>query len=163
MPGSDWTRIWLVRLAALALLAAAALILLRLAPHEVPVRNDPGFIDVIFGSRAVVAAVRIVLVFAACYAALSVIVLVWNGRWITSFAGVQTSKIERSVSDLSEDRDRLASELAETRGVLEDVERELDSVLDQLEQQSRELDQAAALIDSLNVDLNRRSRWRRSK
>lgn len=127
---------WVLRLVAAALAVGAIVMGLKIVPHQVPLGENPDFIDVIFASRAVVASVRIVIVMAAAYAIISVIVLIWNGRWITSVFGVQTSKVERSVADLSSDRDRLANELRDAQSVIALLERRLTDSAQDLQRKS---------------------------
>jgi hypothetical protein len=116
-----------------------------LAPDRMPVKRDPGFIDIIFASRTVVGMVRALLLFASIYVALSLIALIWNSRWITSFAGVQTGKVEPAVSGLAQERDRLARELEESANTMRALEEDLQEALD--------------LIDHLSVDLDKPRSW----
>jgi hypothetical protein len=154
------------RLIVVAGIAALALMLFKLAPEQIPLKRDPGFIDIIFASRTVVAAVRALILFASIYAALSLIALIWSNRWITSFAGVQTSKVERSVSGLDQERDRLARELEESKGTIHTLEDDLAQALETINQLSMDLDTALADVDDLRNagsggPLGRLKRWRR--
>lgn len=158
----EFIRRWGPRTVALFFLLTAAYIAIQLGSTPVPIKPGAGVVDRVFASRAVIAGLRVVIVLAAGYIALSIVVLASNGRWITSFAGVQTAKVERSVTSLSEDRDRLASELEDARNVIEGLEEELGDVLTAFEHTSRTLDDANELADSLQAQAGRRTPiWRR--
>ena len=129
-----------VRIAVIALLGTVALMVLKLAPHQATVKENPGFIDVVFGSRAVVAAVRTLIIFGSAYMALSVLALIWNQHWVTGLAGAHTGKIERSVSGLDEERERLATRLAESKETIQGLEDRLGAVLTELEETAKTLD-----------------------
>jgi hypothetical protein len=68
---------WIV----LTLVISLAIVDAALAPTPAP--QHPDFIDALFASRAVVAAIRIAIVFAAGFLVLSVIALVAQRRWLT--------------------------------------------------------------------------------
>jgi hypothetical protein len=51
-----------------------------LAPSPVP--KEPGFIDTILGSRAVVASIRLAVISAATFVVLSVVALIARGQWL---------------------------------------------------------------------------------
>jgi len=129
-----------VRIAVVALLCIVALMALQLAPQETVLKKNPGFVDVVFASRAVVAAVRTLIIFGSAYVALSVLALIWNQHWITGLAGAHTGKIERSVSGLDEERERLATRLAESKETIQGLEDQLGAVLSELEGTSKTLD-----------------------
>ena len=134
-PNAHWSRIRLlaVRSVVVVLLAALVMMVLKLHPQTVPLKRDPGFIDVIFASRAVIAAVRTLIIFGSAYVALSVLALIWNQHWLTGFAGAQTGRIERSVSGLDEERDRLAAQLAASEETIRTLEDRLAATLRELE------------------------------
>jgi hypothetical protein len=56
-----------------------------------PVSTQPDFIDTVLASRAAVAAIRIAIVFAALFVALSVIALTAQRRWLTRVGPVEVS------------------------------------------------------------------------
>jgi hypothetical protein len=63
-----------------------------LAPAPTP--SQPDFIDTVFASRAVVAAIRIAIVFAALFLVLSVAALIVRRQWLTRVGPVEVEKVE---------------------------------------------------------------------
>ena len=57
-----------------------------------PAPTHPDFIDTVLASRAVVAAIRIALIFAALFVALSVMALIVQRRWLTRVGPVEVSE-----------------------------------------------------------------------
>jgi hypothetical protein len=74
-----------------------------LAPRPVP--KSPGFVDTVLASRAVVAAIRVAIIFASCFIVASVIALIGKGEWLTRVGPVQVS----DVSKINAENQRLKS------------------------------------------------------
>lgn len=72
-----------------------------LAPTPPPER--PGFIDAVIASRAVIAAIRISLVFAALFVVLSVTALIAQRRWLTRVGPVEVSGLDAENQRLKEE------------------------------------------------------------
>jgi len=73
-----------------------------LAPAPTP--DHPAFVDTVLGSRAVVAAIRLAVVFAGVYVVVSVVALIARGQWLTKVGPVEVSE---RVSDLKAENQRL--------------------------------------------------------
>lgn len=82
---------WEAKLALLFILVAGAYATgdAVLAPGPAP--SEPGFIDTLLGSRAVVAAIRIAIIFGTVFTAASVVALMKRGRWLTRIGPVHVS------------------------------------------------------------------------
>jgi hypothetical protein len=74
----------------LLLILALAMADAVLAP--IPRSAHPDFIDAVLASRAVVSAIRIAIIFAAIFVALSVIALAAQRRWLTRLGPVEVSE-----------------------------------------------------------------------
>jgi hypothetical protein len=107
---------WIV----LTLVISLAIVDATLAPTPAPQRPD--FVDALFASRAVVAAIRIAIVFAAGFLVLSVIALVAQRRWLTRVGPVEVSG---RVSDLRVENQRLEEEVGLAHQAVEDLERKV--------------------------------------
>ena len=100
-----------------------------LAPTPVPAQPD--FIDTVLASRAVVAAIRVAIVFVAGFLVLSVVALVARRQWVTRVGPVEASD---RVSDLNRENCRLNVSLKYARQDIERLEQELamtDQFLDE--------------------------------
>jgi uncharacterized protein YukE len=126
---------------------------LKLYPNELPVKANPGFIDNVFASRVVVAATRAVIVFAAIYVVLSMAILGWRGHWITTFVGVQTGKIEQSVSELDAEVERLSDALKDAKDTMRTLENDLGDTTEELERVARERDELRAALGEGDNDV----------
>lgn len=62
-----------------------------LAPAPAP--SQPDFIDTILASRAVVVAIRVAVVFAAIFIALSVVALIARRQWLTRVGPVEVEEM----------------------------------------------------------------------
>lgn len=87
-----------------------------------PVSKSPDFIDTILASRAVVAAIRITLIFAAIFVVLSVAALTTQGRWLVRVGPLEVSN---RVSHLSTENRRLEKEIEEANRAIEELEKPL--------------------------------------
>jgi hypothetical protein len=67
----------------LVLFAAAVYAIGDAAFAPTPVPKQPGFIDTVLGSRAVVAAIRLAIIFAGIFVVVSVVALIARGQWLT--------------------------------------------------------------------------------
>jgi uncharacterized protein YlxW (UPF0749 family) len=83
-----------------------------------PASKEPGFIDTVFASRAVIASIRIAIVSASAFIVLSVVALISKRQWLTRVGPVEVSE---KVSDLAVDRRRLKKELQETRETIAEL------------------------------------------
>lgn len=81
-----------------------------------PTSEDPGFIDTVLGSRAVVAAIRLAVIFAAAFVVMSVVALAAKGQWLTRVGPVQVSE---PVSKLNVDGGRLETAVGDARETIE--------------------------------------------
>lgn len=91
---------------ALCLITALGIADAVLAPA--PVSSQPDFVDTILASRAVVAATRIAIVFAAIFVVLSVVALIARRQWLTRVGPVEVSG---EVAVLAAEKSRLEKEL----------------------------------------------------
>ncbi|HEX6153508.1 MAG TPA: hypothetical protein VFZ19_08310 [Solirubrobacterales bacterium] len=102
---------------ALILVISLAIADAVLAPAPAP--EQPDFIDAVFASRAVVAAIRIAIVFAALFVALSVTALIAQRRWLTRLGPVEVSE---EVSNFRAEIQRLEEDLGVAHEVIEALE-----------------------------------------
>ena len=87
-----------------------------------PAPAEPGFIDTVLGSRAVVAAVRIAVIFAAAFIAASVVALIARGQWLTRVGPIQVSD---RLHTLEAENQRLESSLSTMKKTFAEVQKEL--------------------------------------
>lgn len=122
-----------MKLAAILLLAAAAIYAIGdavLAPTPTP--EHPGFVDAVLASRAVLAAIRLAVIFAGAFVVVSVVALIRQERWLTRVGPVQVSE---RVSNLKTENQRLQEELDkadETIGGMRQATREVKAMLNQI-------------------------------
>lgn len=134
---------------AMMLVARAAIVIgaivvvvmaLHLYPNELAVKKEPGVLDNVFASRIVVAAIRAVILFAAIYVVLSMVILGWRGHWITTFLGVQTGKVEQSVTGLNAEVERLTDALKDAKDTIRTLENDLRDTTEELERVVSDVD-----------------------
>ena len=101
----------------LILVLAVAISDAVLAPAPGP--EQPGFIDTVLASRAVVAAIRISIVFAALFVALSVVALIVQRRWLARVGPVEVSE---ELPVLIAENNSLKRKLAAERQIIENLE-----------------------------------------
>jgi hypothetical protein len=80
---------------AILLLAAAGIYAIGdavLAPTPAP--EHPGFVDAVLASRAVIAAIRLAIIFAAAFVVGSVVALAGQERWLTRVGPVEASDLD---------------------------------------------------------------------
>jgi hypothetical protein len=87
-----------------------------------PVPKQPGFIDTVLGSRAVVAAIRLAIIFAGAFVVLSVVALIAKGQWLVRIGPVQVSE---QVSDLDSENQRLKESLENARETIDNLKGDL--------------------------------------
>lgn len=109
--GWSFRAAWIVLIFITALAATDAV----LAPTPAP--KQPDFIDTILASRAVVAAIRIAIVFAGIFVVLSVVALIARRQWLTRVGPVEVEE----VSDLDTENQQLRRELDEARQIIKDL------------------------------------------
>jgi hypothetical protein len=106
----------------LVLFAAMAYAIGEAVFAPVPAPEEPGFVDAILGGRAVVAAIRVAIIFAAAFVVLSVVALAAKGQWLVRVGPVQVSE---RLSSLGTENRRLKRQLEESKATMDDLEREL--------------------------------------
>lgn len=97
-----------------------------------PVAESPGFVDTVLASRAVVASVRLALIFASAFIVLSVVALIVRRQWLVKVGPVQVSE---QVSDLDAENQRLKESLENARETIDNLKQDLaesNRVLDQM-------------------------------
>lgn len=95
-----------------------------------PAPEQPGFVDTVLGSRAVVAAIRLAVIFAAAFVVASVMALIARGQWLTRVGPVQVAE---PASTLRADEQRLEAVLGdagETLGNIREDQLEFDHPLE---------------------------------
>ena len=97
-----------------------------LAPAPAP--DDPAFVDTVLGSRAVVAAIRLAVIFAGAFVVVSVVALISQRQWLTKVGPVQVSERVTTVGVVSQ---RLRGVLAQSDGEMDKLRQEI-AVIDKL-------------------------------
>ena len=105
---------------ALTLIISLAMADAVLAPAPAP--PQPDFIDTVLASKAVVAAIRIALVFAAAFVVFSVTAMAAQRRWLVRVGPLEVSG---EVSDLDGENHLLEKEIEEAKRVIGDLEEKL--------------------------------------
>jgi hypothetical protein len=77
-----------------------------------PIARSPGFVETVLASRAVVASIRIAVIFAAAFIVISVVALVAKRQWPTRIGPVQFAD---QVSGLDEENEQLRKSLENAR------------------------------------------------
>jgi hypothetical protein len=107
----------------LLILAAAAVYAIGDAViAEAPAPKNPGLVDGVLASRAVIAAIRIAIIAAAGYVVISVVALVTRRQWLTRVGPVEVSE---QVLDIDEENAELKSRLKREREKTEGLMAEL--------------------------------------
>jgi len=99
-----------MKLAATVLLVAAGIYAIGdavLAPTPTP--EHPGFVDAVLASRAVMAAIRLAIIFAGAFVIVSVVALIARRQWLTRIGPVEVST---PVAHVEADNQQLEGELA---------------------------------------------------
>ena len=109
---------WYAQTAWIALILVVSMALADAALAPTPASTTLDFVDTVLASRAVVAAIRIAIVFAALFVALSVVALIVQRRWLTRVGPVEVS--EELPSLISENK-RLKRELAAAERTVENL------------------------------------------
>jgi ABC-type multidrug transport system fused ATPase/permease subunit len=87
-----------------------------------PVPASPGFIDTVLASRAVVAAIRLAIIFAGAFIVISVVALIARRQWLIKVGPVQVSE---QVSDLDAENRRLKESLENARETIDNLKQDL--------------------------------------
>jgi hypothetical protein len=106
----------------IALIHVVALAVVDAVLAPAPAPKQPDFIDAIFASRAVIAAIRIAVVFAALFLVLSVTALIAQRRWLTRVGPVEVSG---EVSNLDAEILDLEQQVEEANRVIEALRQRL--------------------------------------
>src|SRR4051812_6985689 len=72
----------------LVLFAAAIFAIGDAVLASTPAPDHPGFVDTVLGSRAVVATIRLAIIFAGVYVVVSVVALIARGQWLAKVGPV---------------------------------------------------------------------------
>jgi uncharacterized protein YlxW (UPF0749 family) len=104
--------------ALLAFLAAGIYAVGDATLAEAPSSRDPGFVDAVLASSAVLAAVRLAVIAAAVYVVFSVVALVARRQWLTRVGPVEVSA---RVSDLETENKELRDALDRAEARVEDL------------------------------------------
>jgi len=106
-----------------------------LAPAPTP--DHPGFVDTVLGSRAVVAAIRLAVIFAGAFVVVSVVALIARGQWLTKVGPVQVSE---RVSDIGGGSQRLTKSVEKTEETVDGMRkttREIDDLIERMTRDSK--------------------------
>ena len=87
-----------------------------------PISNSPGFVETVLASRAVVAAVRIAVMFAAAFVVISVVALITKRQWPIKIGPVH---LREDVSGQEIENGQLKSSLSIANTTIEDLKRDL--------------------------------------
>ncbi len=93
-----------------------------LAPAPTP--DHPAFVDTVLGSRAVIAAIRLAVIFAGVYVVVSVVALIARGQWLTKIGPVEVSGGRSDGQRLKgslEKADETISSIRQATGEVEEV------------------------------------------
>jgi hypothetical protein len=96
--------------ALLVLFVAGALAIGDAVLAPAPAPDDPAFVDTVLGSRAVVAAIRLAVIFAGVFVVVSVVALIARRQWLTRVGPVHVSE---RVATANADSRRVGEELAQ--------------------------------------------------
>jgi ABC-type protease/lipase transport system fused ATPase/permease subunit len=103
-----------------------------LAPTPTP--YQPGFVDTVLGSRAVVAAIRLAIIFAGVFVVVSVVALIARGQWLIKVGPVEVSERVSDIGNENRRLERLLEKSDETVGSVRHAAGEVDDLLDQMNQ-----------------------------
>jgi hypothetical protein len=95
-----------------------------------PSPKEPGFVDSLLASSAVLAALRLAIIAAASYIVISVVALVARRQWLTRVGPVEVST---QVSDLETENTLLRDMLASAEARVDDLEEKLATTDDALD------------------------------
>jgi len=140
----------IVVLVMLACSAAVVYAVIEIYPHRVRVPTNPSFVDNIFDSRVVIAAARIVLLFAAAYVAISVVALVAGRRWLAQIGPFRASE---PLKQLDKTAEQLEAELKDARDTIRDLRNRLSVSDENLENARKNI--ASLLDDADKMDVER--------
>ena len=104
----------------IALILVVSLAIADAVLSPAPMSKQSNFIDTFLASKAVVAAIRIAIIFAALFVVLSVLALIVRRQWLTRVGPVEVSD---RVFGLSAENQRLEERLADANQTIENLER----------------------------------------
>lgn len=133
LPGQK-DRGWGFRAAWIALILVTALAATDAVLAPTPAPKQPDFIDTILASRAVVAAIRIAIVFAGVFVVLSVVALIARRQWLTRVGPLEVSG---RVSTARDDRQQVIESLEETTAKVEILKQRLEQANQLLNQKRK--------------------------
>jgi hypothetical protein len=111
----DGRKRWMAKLEMPLILSGGLILLAAVAygvgdaiftPTSIP--QQPGFVDIVVGSRSVIAAIRVAVIFAAAFFVVSVVGLTARRQWLIRVGPVEVSE---RVSDLRSESRRLEESL----------------------------------------------------
>ena len=137
-------QIGLVLVVLASLIAAAALAVIQIYPHQLPATKNPSFVDNIFDSRVVILVVRVALMFAAGYIVISVVGLIIGRRWLAELGPFRASEpiarldrgteaLERDLADALETVEGLEERLVESDHALARARSDIATLLDHID------------------------------
>jgi hypothetical protein len=126
----EWLGALLVVATLLILFAGAVYALGDAVLSDTPVSKTPGFVDTVLASRAVVAAIRLAIIFAAGFIVISVVALVVRRQWLTRVGPLQVSE---QVSGLDAENSMLRDMLESAGETIENLQSELAAANDVLD------------------------------
>jgi hypothetical protein len=109
---------WFSKAASVVLIVVVSLAIADAVLSPTPPSTRPDFIDTIFASRAVVAAIRIAIVFAALFLVLSAAALITRRQWLARVGPVEVERVEV----LGADNGDLEERVKEANRTIEDLE-----------------------------------------
>ena len=108
------------------LFAAAAYAIGDAILAPTPVAENPGFVDTVLASRAVVAAVRLAIIFAGVFIVVSVVALIARGQWLTRVGPIHVSEqVSEEVSGMDAENERLRRSLENARETIDNLKGDL--------------------------------------
>jgi uncharacterized small protein (DUF1192 family) len=96
--------------------------------------DHPGFVDTVLGSRAVVAAIRLAIIFAGVFVVVSVVALIARGQWLTKVGPVEVSERVSVVRTENQRLERSLEKSDETIDSMRHAAEAIDNLLDRMNQ-----------------------------
>jgi ABC-type protease/lipase transport system fused ATPase/permease subunit len=94
-----------------------------LAPTPTP--EHPGFVDAVLASRAVMASIRLAIIFAGVYVVVSVVALITRGQWLTRVGPVEVSE---RVADADTEVLRLKAQAAQDAVMIDKLRQRIAAI-----------------------------------
>jgi hypothetical protein len=99
-----------------------------------PISTSPGFAETVLASRAVVAAVRIAVIFAAAFIVVSVVALTAKGQWPTRIGPVH---LREEISGQEVENGQLREELATANETIKDLQGDTSTAAETMNREAR--------------------------